>query len=179
VAMSEVTVTAALRGFPWIEPQNPVPQPAPSPTPAPKPPGLPDCVKNYLSKFFDRSMLDAITLGQGIPSYVPMDAAAFTLDDHIYFGEGAFDPRDGIQLGEITLIGHETTHVRQYRQNGSFRQKAKYLVDSAKMGLVGTVIGGTSLGSILSYYGNKFEKQAFEMERKIRDDLAKNGNPCP
>lgn len=123
-------------------------------------------------------MLDAITYGQGIPSYVPMDAAAFTLDDHIYFGEGAFDPHDGIQLGEITLIGHETTHVRQYRQNGSFRQKAKYLVDSAKMGLVGTVIGGNSLGSILSYYGNKFEKEAFEMERKIKDDLAKNGKPC-
>jgi hypothetical protein len=31
----------------------------------------------------------------------------------------------------------------------------------------------------LSYYGNKFEKEAFEVERKIRDDLAKNGNPCP
>jgi Domain of unknown function (DUF4157) len=76
-------------------------------------------------------MLDSITLGQGIPSYVPMDAAAFTLDDHIYFGEGAFDPRDGIQFGEITLIGHETTHVRQHRQNGSLRQKGKYLVDSA------------------------------------------------
>ncbi len=119
------------------------------------------------------------TWEQGIPFYVPMDAAAFTLDDHIYFGEGAFDPLDGIQLGEIILIGHETTHVRQYRQNGSLRQKGKYLVDSAKMGLVGTIVGGTNLGSILSYYGNKFENEAFRMEKKIRDDLAKNGNPCP
>ena len=61
-------------------------------------------------------MLDAITWSQGIPWYVPIDAAAFTLDDHIYFGTGSFDSADGIQLDEIVLIGHETTHSRQCRQ---------------------------------------------------------------
>src|SRR6266852_7647052 len=58
-------------------------------------PGLTPCVKDYLSKFFDRSMLNAITWDHGIPWYVPMrDASAFTLDDMIYFGSGQYDPLD-------------------------------------------------------------------------------------
>ena len=122
-------------------------------------------------------MLDAITFGQGIPWYVPMDAAAFTLDDHIYFGTGSFDPTDGIQLKEIILVGHETTHSRQYRQNGSLRMKGKYLVNSAVMGAAGSYVGVPF--DFASYYGNKFEQEAFKMEKKIKDDLAKNGNPCP
>jgi hypothetical protein len=125
-------------------------------------------------------MLDAITWSQGIPWYVPMDAAAFTLDDHIYFGTGSFDPSDGIQLDEIILIGHETTHSRQYRQNGSLRMKGKYLVNSAVMGAAGSYAGGVGVTfDVASYYGNKFEQEAFKMEQKIKDDLAKNGNPCP
>ena len=63
--------------------------------------------------------------------------------------------------------------------NGSLRQKGKYLFDSAIKGVAGTIIGGTSLGWSLSYYGNKFEKEAWEMEKRIKEDLAKNGNPCP
>jgi RHS repeat-associated protein len=162
------------------EPQKPYPPPIPQPAPTPpKPPGLSDCIKNYLAKFFDRSMLDAITWGQGIPWYVPggNDNGAFTLDDHIYFGTGAFNPSDGIQLREIILIGHETAHVRQYRQNGSLRMKAKYLANSAIMGAAGSYVGVSF--DIASYYGNRFEQEAFKMEKKIRDDLAKNGNPCP
>jgi hypothetical protein len=123
-----------------------------------------------LAKFFDRSMLDAITWSQGIPWYVPMDAAAFTLEDHIYFGTGSFDASDGIQLDEIILIGHEVVHARQYRQNGSLRQKAKYLIDSGIKGAAGASLGGASLGWTLSYYGNKFEGEAWR-EPKLGSGL--------
>jgi hypothetical protein len=171
--------TGGTGGGPGIgNPGDSPPEPA---TPAPEPAGtgLPDCVKNYLAKFFDRSMLDAITLGMGIPFYVPIDARAFTMNDHIYYKEGQYDAADGIQVGEIILMGHETAHVRQYRQNGRLRQKVKYLANSAKMGAIGTTLGGSWLGEFLSYFGNKFEKEASIMEQKIRDDLARNGNPCP
>lgn len=166
--------------------QEPIPKPAPTPTPmppVPKPPGLPPCVKDYLSKFFDRSMLDAITWDRGIPRYVPMrDARAFTLDDTIYFGIGQYDPTDGISVDEIQLIGHEVTHSRQYRQNGSLRQKGKYLFQSAAWGVVGAIAGTAAhtdgMAWSLGYYGNKYEKEAEAMESKIRTDLNKNGNPC-
>jgi hypothetical protein len=96
-----------------------------------------------------------------------MDAAAFTLDDHIYFGDGGFNPQDGIQIDEITLIGHEATHVRQYRQSGSKTMKGKYLLERAKGLVGGTFLGGENLGSLLSYFGNKFEREAFNIEKQI------------
>ncbi len=141
-------------------------------------PGLPDCVKNYLSKFFEKSLLDAITWDQGVPFYVPIDAAAFTLDDHIYFGPGSYNPLNGIQEDEIILIAHEVTHSRQYRENGSLRQKARYLSESAAQGIVGTIEWNAGMGFALSYYGNKYEKEAYDLDKKVRDDLIKNGNPC-
>jgi hypothetical protein len=141
-------------------------------------PGLTPCVKDYLSKFFERSVLDAITWDHGIPWYVPMKAAAFTLDDMIYFGDGQYNPLNGISDEEMELIGHEVTLSRQYRQNGSLRQKAKYLVESAKKGAAGAYVGGIELGWDMSYYGNKYESEASSMEKRIREDLLKNGNPC-
>jgi hypothetical protein len=124
-------------------------------------------------------MLDAITWSNGIPKYVPIAAEAFTLDDHIYVDPAFFDPADGIQPSEIVLAGHETTHVRQYQQNGSLRMKAKYLANSAVMGVTGSYLGGMAVDfSFASYYGNKFEKEALQIGQRIRDDLARNGNPC-
>jgi hypothetical protein len=143
------------------------------PQTSPPPTGLPACIKNYLAKFFDRNMLDAITTSNGIPWYVPIEADAFTLDDHIYFDPSAFDPTDGIQLSEIILAGHEAAHVRQYRQNGSLRMKGKYLVNSAVMGTAGSHFGLDF--SFASYYGNKYEREAYNFQHKITDDLAKNG----
>lgn len=148
----------------------------------PKPPGLTDCVKKYLSKFFDPALLGAITWEHGIPWYVPMDARAFTLDDHIYFGEGEYTPLNGISDFEMELLGHEITHSRQYRQNGSLRQKGNYLLESAKKGITGAILEGKTgmpgLAWNLSYFGNKFEGEAWNVERSIQEDLAKNGNPC-
>ncbi len=48
-------------------------------------------------------MVDAITWDHGIPWYVPMDAAAFTLDGMIYFGDGQYNPLNGIS-NEQTLV---------------------------------------------------------------------------
>lgn len=151
-----------------------------------KDPGLTDCTKNYLSKFYDRSLLDTITWEHGIPWYVPMDAAGFTLGVHIYFGEGQYDSQNGISNGEMELIGHEAAHVQQFRQNGEFSMAMKYLFESAKQGAKGFVEGlsspvpglGVAFATHDSYYGNKYEIEAEAMEKKIRADMIKNGNPC-
>ena len=45
------------------------------------------------------------------------------------------------------------------------------------MGAAGSQVGIPF--DVASYYGNKYEQEAFKMEKKIKDDLAKNGNPCP
>jgi hypothetical protein len=136
-------------------------------------PGLTDCVKDYLSKFFDRSLLDAIRWDHGIPWYVPMDAAAFTLDDMIYFAAGEYTPLDGISNREMELIGHEVAHSRQYRENGSLRMKGKYLFESAKGALIGGVVGGGAFAWSMSYYGNKYEHEAAAIEKKIKKNLRK------
>jgi YD repeat-containing protein len=147
------------------------------------PPRLTPCVTDYLSKFFDRSMLEAITWDRGIPWYVPMqDARAFTLNDMIYFGDREYDPLNGISDEELTLIAHEVTHSRQYRQNGSLRFKAKYLIQGAVHGGVGALEGTAAhmdgLAWEMSYYGNKYEIEAETMEKKIAKDIEQNGNPC-
>ncbi|HKO42435.1 MAG TPA: RHS repeat-associated core domain-containing protein, partial [Pyrinomonadaceae bacterium] len=141
--------------------------------------GLPDCIKKYLSKFFDRAMLDAIILEKGLPSFVPPDKGAFTFGDRVYYKESEYNAADGIQPGDIILMGHEATHVRQYRQNGRLRQAARYLANSVKMGAIGTAVAGMQFMDFFSYFANKFESEAFRMGEEIRKDLIVNGNPCP
>lgn len=114
---------------------------------------------------------------------MPMqDARGFTLDDMIYFGDGEYNPLNGISNEEMELIGHEVTHSRQCRQNGSLRQKGRYLFQSAKWGVVGAIVGAQyhvdGLAWSLAYYGNKYEKEAEAMEAGISKDLEQHGNPC-
>jgi RHS repeat-associated protein len=150
--------------------------------PAPQSQALPDCVKKLLAKYFDQKLLDSIHVHtDGIPWYVPTDMVAYTSNDDVYFAQDEYDPHS---VGGIALIGHETTHGRQYRQSGNFRFKTKYLAQSAVKGAAGLIIpgGSTGLASDLSYYGNKFEQEAYTMEKKILTELDKEfhgNNPCP
>jgi Domain of unknown function (DUF4157) len=113
-----------------------------------------------------------------------MAANAFTLDDHIYFDLGQYDPTDGTSDIEMALIGHEATHVRQYRQNGSLRQKGRYLFNSAKNGVKSaiffTLLGQNAVNGFdaESYYGNDYEIEATGVEQAIQKDLLRFGNPC-
>jgi hypothetical protein len=69
----------------------------------------------------------------------------------------------------IALIGHEITHIFQARKYGDTAFDLSYLGDSA----VQWIRGGND------YRDNRFEKEAFAKEDKIRADLDKHGNPCP
>ena len=124
-------------------------------------------------------MVDAITIStDGVPFYVPIDARAFTLGDHIYFAKGEFDQSNGVSDREMTLLGHEVRHVLQYRWNGKFSMSVDYLWESAKLGAVGLYLGGPSLASHLSYYGNEYEEDARSTESGIEHTIKLLGNPC-
>jgi hypothetical protein len=147
-----------------------------------QPEGLSDCVKNLLAKYFDRDLLDSIRIHtNGLPSYVPEGMGAYASNNDVYYQPGEYDPRS---IAGIAAIGHEVTHALQYRQSGNLRFKAKYLADSAIKGALGLVIpgGGTKLASSLSYYGNRFEKEAYAKQKQILNELEqlfKGEDPCP
>jgi hypothetical protein len=157
-------------------------------------PGLTDCTKNFLSNFYDRSMLDAITWEHGVPWHIKLFATvtpgAYTSGDHIYFEPGNYHPLDGISDAEMEGIAHEVAHVRQFRENGSLGMTFKYLWNSTKNGVEGFVQGGGlsgspagpglgfALGYHATYYGNKFEHDADRMERTVSAHITKHGNPC-
>jgi hypothetical protein len=160
---------------------RPKPAPAPSPTPAPPPKKLPDCVKKFLSQFayFNEVLNDVTYSTDGVPGYVPQDARAFTLGDHIYFKEGKlFDPSDGVSDEEMILLAHELRHVNQYRWNGKKTFAVEYLWESAKKGLEGYYIAGPALAFELSYWGNQYEADARSTEEVVAHDIGVLGNPC-
>jgi hypothetical protein len=149
-------------------------------SPAPQPNKLPDCVRKFLSQIgaFDQ-VVDAITYStDGVPWYVPMDARAFVLGDHIYFKKGEFDPSNGISDAEMILLGHEARHVNQYRWRGKKTMAASYLWESAKQGLAGYYLGGTALAFDLSYWGNEYEADARNLEEGVANHIRIFGNPC-
>jgi len=145
---------------------------------------LPDCVKKFLSQFykFDQ-VVEAITYSNdGIPFYVPIDARGFTLGDHIYFKEGAFDPSNGVSDGEMILLAHEVSHVIQYRESGKLKMSLDYLWQSGLMGAAGLYLGGPLMGPVvgehLSYYGNEYEQDADSTEDVVATHIRVMGNPC-
>ncbi len=127
---------------------------------------------------FDQ-VVDAITYStDGVPWYVPMDAAAFTLGDHIYFKKGEFDPSNGVSDDEMTLLAHEARHVNQYRWYGKKTMAASYLWESARKGVEGYYLGGTALAFELSYWGNEYEGDARDLEDVVANHIRRFGNPC-
>jgi YD repeat-containing protein len=171
-------------GNSFLPPQEPrpakTPTPQPTPTPEPQNKKLPDCVKKFLAQFayFDQ-VVDSITFStNGIPWYVPMDARAFTLGDHIYFAKDQFDPSNGVSDEEMILLAHETRHVNQYRWAGKKTFAKDYLWESAKRGLEGYYLGGTYLAFELSYWGNEYEADARSDADFIKREIERNGNPC-
>lgn len=133
--------------------------------------GLTDCVKNYLSKFFDRKVLDSIRVDKDhLPFIAPSDARAFTNNGEVIaFNKGEYQPNT--KRG-IALIGHETVHIFQARKYGDATFGALYLGDSAAL-----LYEFKNMD--VAYLANRFEVEAFKKQREIEADLDKNGNPCP
>lgn len=133
---------------------------------------LTSCVKDYLSKFFDRKLLDGIYIHRdGLPAIVPNkdDTAAYASNEHeIWFNQGQYSPNT---VRGIARIGHEVEHNYQWRRYTT-AFALLYLGDS-----VG-VFYSTGIAS-LAYPLNRFEVSARKKEKQILDDMEKNGNPCP
>jgi hypothetical protein len=134
--------------------------------------GLTPCVKQYLSKFFDKKLLDQINIHRDeLPAIVPGkdDTAAYTASEYdIWFNKGQYSPNT---TRGIARIGHEVEHAYQWRKyGGAFG--LLYLGDSAA---VFYITGNPDL----AYPLNRFELSAQKKEKQILDDINKNGNPCP
>lgn len=102
----------------------------------------------------------------GLPWYIQQDFSAHTGSRaDIYFAEKYYDPNSIETLG---TTGHELTHVRQWRQNGTPSFFFRYGWDMLKNGGYGRDI--------------PFEKEAYDNGEQIRNDLRiRNNNgerPC-
>lgn len=134
--------------------------------------GLTPCLKEYLSKFFDRKLLDQIIIHRdALPAIVPNkdDTSAYAANEReIWFNKGQYSPNT---TRGIARIGHEVEHNYQWRKyGGAFA--LLYLGDSAGLFYL---TGNPDL----AYPLNRFEISAQKKERQILDDIKKNGNPCP
>ena len=114
----------------------------------------------------------------GLPAYVPAGNDAYTEGYDIWFQEGVYDPYSLTGLG---LIGHEVTHVNQYRLEGSInRFQVKYGAEYAYFRNLG-------MSPHDAYWSVSFEVAARKMRGIIEKDLGNlmkqvgrpYGDPCP
>jgi hypothetical protein len=113
-----------------------------------------------------------------------MDAGAFTWGYNIDFLESEFDVSDGIDPSEVALMGHEVTHIEQYRGDGSFT--AKYLLNYvANLGdnvlfksAVSLWVMGFKGIHKTAYRSIHYEEDAYAFQEKVTKDIGLNGNPC-
>jgi RHS repeat-associated protein len=126
------------------------------------------CQKGWLGKYFPDIDLDGINVHMGLPWYLPNPdnyAAHTGSRTDIYFNEKYYDPNS---ISTVGTAGHELTHVRQWRENGTLSFIPRYTWDLIKNGGYGPDI--------------PFEKEAYDNGSNIRRDLEernRNGErPC-
>lgn len=123
---------------------------------------LNQCEKDALSPYIDSADLNAARLHPGlVPFYfIPFTQMGFigiTRGNDIYFTAGTYDPSTSGGLG---LLGHELTHVGQYRNGMNW---FTYLL-SARRG----------------YRSSRFEQAAFVNQNQITNDLSRSSfGGCP
>jgi RHS repeat-associated protein len=126
------------------------------PGPWDKPKHLTDCAKNHLQPYFPGLDLGAVPFYSGKPFWVDPRMSAITLDDGVYYDSDAFS---GSAIG-LGSIGHELTHVGQWRNDPHFFWH---------------YVGGWF--SNLSKPGDAYrnipaEQAAYDMENRIEFDLS-------
>lgn len=127
---------------------------------------LPPNAKRLLVAYFPELNLDEIRIKEGIPWYVPMNVAAYTNRNCIYFARGNYRPES---VKGIALIAHELTHCAQYKQHGTWRFRMMY----AWTCLV-ELLRHSSF--IEAYWQNRFEVAARVIEDMVYDDLSNQFN---
>lgn len=123
---------------------------------------LPDYIKALLAPYFPELDLEDICICEGIPRYVPMNAAAYANRNHIYFAHGRYDPDS---LEGIALIAHELTHCAQYKYYGVWRFRVLYVSS-----WLAELWRGRSFDQ--AYCRNRFEVAAREVEERVFADLS-------
>jgi len=140
---------------------------------------LTPCAINRLSPYFPGLDLSKINIHtDGVPAYAIGNPDAYTEGYDIWFKEGMYDPYSLTGLG---LIGHEVTHVNQYRLAGSpARFQAEYGAEYAYFRNLG-------MSHDDAYWSVSFEVAARKMRGIIEKDLGNlmkqvgrpYGDPCP
>lgn len=118
---------------------------------------LTQCERGWLSPYFPDIDFDGITVHNRLPPWHnPQKYSGFTgSPNDIYFTD-KYDPNSIDSLG---TAGHELTHVRQWRQNGTLSFIPRYAWDLMKNGGYSEDI--------------PFENEAYAKGKRIRDDLEK------
>jgi hypothetical protein len=123
---------------------------------------LPDYVKKLLAPYFPEIDLEDIRIREGIPWYVPMNAAAYTNRNYIYFAAGRYDTDS---LEGIAMIAHELAHCAQYKKYGTWRFRVLYAIS--------WLINLRRYWSFHQAYSqNRFEVAARVVEERVLADLS-------
>ena len=105
--------------------------------------------KRALSAYIPRIDLDRAVLHEGcVPWYLPRRFSGIVRGHHVYFRAGAYhaDTLEG-----IALLGHELTHVYQYRS--------------------GMTVLTYLLSTLHGYSNSRYERAAYSVQARIRKDL--------
>jgi hypothetical protein len=97
-----------------------------------------------------------------VPRYVPGRPGGYADRERIYLAAGW--QQDGDPEG-LALLAHELVHVRQYRDLGTWRFRRTYLWEYFRGRLGG-------LGHHQAYLNISFEREARELEARVRRDFA-------
>ena len=109
---------------------------------------LTDFEKGILKRFIPEQDLDSARLVIGdMPFWLPKQDIGLTLYNTIYLA--SYDP---LNMADIATLGHELTHVGQYRN--------------------GLNIFSYGLSCRHGYWNSPLEKAAYAMEAKIKEALA-------
>ncbi|MDH3976734.1 MAG: MopE-related protein [Deltaproteobacteria bacterium] len=128
---------------------------------------LPECVTKLLSPYFDGLDLKQIEIHEGtFPWHVRWFSAvepdAYTADaNNIYFKSGQYDPESA---KGISLIAHELVHCEQYKKEGKYEFRNKYLEEY----LINRMKG---MSKYDAYRNISFEQVAYIKQEKIYKKL--------
>lgn len=90
----------------------------------------------------------AVLHTDGVPWYLPNQFCAIVRGNRVYFRPGAYEQNSAAGLA---LLGHELTHVTQYRN--------------------GMTAAGYLCSLVFGYMNSRYEKEAYAVQAQILEDL--------
>jgi Domain of unknown function (DUF4157) len=107
--------------------------------------------KDLLAPYVAAIDLDNALIHDGqVPWYLSRRFAAIVRGNHIYLRPGVYD---SLTVEGVALLGHELTHVGQYR--------------------TGMTVLGYLCSALRGYMNSRYEKAAFAVQERIKKDLGR------